>query len=212
MLLSSICAVLKLGLRAQAVEFLLKWVIRSQLCRSSWTYRTILKTRHVIQINNIQSNRQCCIFQDCERFGQPIFCGAVNCPGRGTLRQCVAELGFILILVLFWRRAFGQSRHRPAIAQRKICLQLPTLDRHGAPLPSGVRQAARLPPGNVQAGRRAFQYISVSIDPQNRGGAARDRLALFLECCIRRAQAGDQLRSGAHGRFPQQKAVLDQIP
>jgi hypothetical protein len=41
------------------------------------------KARHVIQINNIQSNRQCCILQDCERFGQPIFCDAVNCPGRG---------------------------------------------------------------------------------------------------------------------------------
>ncbi len=45
----------------------------------------------------------------------------------------------------------------------------------------------------------------VSNNLQSGGGAARDRLALFLEWCIRRAQAGDQLRTGGRGRSPNKR-------
>ena len=57
-----------------------------------------------------------------------------------------------------------------------------------------------------------FRYISpccpwtpVSGHLQSGGGAARDRLALFLECCIRRTQAFNELRTGTRGRSPDKR-------
>ena len=75
--------------------------------------------RHVGHIDNIRSNRRCGIFQDCERFGKPFFCAAVNCPQGGVplTRRCVADSGFFL----FWRRAFGQPRHRRRIRHGGRC-------------------------------------------------------------------------------------------
>jgi hypothetical protein len=84
--------------------FSLKRVIRWRFVLS-WTYRAILMPRHVSHIHNIRLNRQCGMFHDCERFGKPIFCGAVKMPaGRSTLmRRCVADSGFFLTLAVgFW--------------------------------------------------------------------------------------------------------------
>jgi hypothetical protein len=67
-----------------------------------WLALCRLLGRIVSHIHNIRLNRQCSIFQDCERFGKPFFCGAVNCPREGCLHASMRRGLWLFLASAAW--------------------------------------------------------------------------------------------------------------
>jgi hypothetical protein len=160
-------------------EFALKPCFRAQTGHS-WRLCRLLgvsndfNARHVGHIDNIRSNRRCGIFQDCERFGKPFFCAAVNCPQGGYLDASMRRgLWFFLILAAGFRATPASPAGFAMADGANRSVAAPAIG--GNPSPAESMPLARPVPG-VASSCRAFPRHSIASTPNvPKNKALRDR-------------------------------------